>query len=78
MVPLQPPLSVTPARTLGAAAWQLASALALVAAGQATVMVALPVTLKVVVQVALLPAASVAVMVIVLVPRPTKVPAAGD
>ena len=41
-------------------------------------MVALPVTVKVVVQVALLPAASVAVMVIVLVPRPTKVPAAGD
>ena len=78
MVPLQPPLTVTPVRTLGTAAWQLASALALVAAGQATVLVALPFTLKVVVQVALLPAASVAVTVIVLVPRPTKVPAAGD
>jgi len=41
-------------------------------------MVALPFTVKVVVHVALLPAASVAVTVIVLVPRPTKVPAAGD
>src|SRR5437870_11750220 len=35
-------------------------------------------TVKVVAQVALLPAASVAVTVIVFVPRPTSVPAAGD
>ena len=46
----------------------MASALALVAAGQATVLVALPFTLKVVVQVALLPAASVAVHVTVVTP----------
>jgi len=63
---------------LGTAAWQLAAALVLEAAGQAIVTVALPVTVKVVVQVALLPAASVAVTVIVFVPRPTRVPAAGD
>jgi len=35
-------------------------------------------TVKIVVQVALLPASSVAVTVIVLVPNPTKVPATGD
>jgi hypothetical protein len=37
----------------------------------------LSVTVKLVVQVALLPASSVAVTVIVFVPRPTSVPAAG-
>jgi len=76
--PAQPPLTVTPLKTFGTAAWQLASALALVGAGQFMVSVALPITVKVVVQVALLPAASVAVTVIVCAPNPTTVPAAGD
>ena len=71
-------LTVTPLRMLGTAAWQLAPALALVAAGQVTVGGVLSVTVKLVVQVALLPAASVAVTVIVRAPRPTIVPAAGD
>jgi len=71
-------LAVTPLRTLGTGAWQLAAALALVAAGQETVGGVLSVTVKVVVQEALLPAASVAVTVIVCAPRPTIVPAAGD
>ena len=74
----QPRLTVTPLRTFGTAAWQLALALALVAAGQVTVSDVLPVTVKLVVQLALFPAASVAVTVIVFVPRPTSVPAAGD
>jgi hypothetical protein len=77
LVPLQPPLKVTPPRTSGTGAWQFASALALVASGQTTVGVALPLTVKRVVQVTLLPAASVAVTVIVFVPRPTNVPASG-
>ena len=63
---------------LGTAAWQLVLALALVGAGQVTVGGVLSVTVKVVVQLALLPAASVAVTVIVWAPRPTIVPAAGD
>jgi len=71
-------LAVRPLRTLGTGAWQLAAALALVAAGQDTVGGVLSVTVKVVVQEALLPAASVAVTVIVCVPRPTSVPAVGD
>jgi hypothetical protein len=71
-------LAVTPLRTLGTAAWQLAPALALVGAGQLTVGGVLSVTVKLVVQPELLPAASVAVTVIVCVPRPTSVPAAGD
>ena len=71
-------LTVTPLRTLGTAAWQLAPALALVAAGQVTVGGVLSMTVKVVVQLALLPAASVAVTVIVCGPTPTSVPAAGD
>jgi len=70
-------LTVTPLRTLGTAAWQLAPALALVAAGHVTVGGVLSVTVKLVVQVALLPAASVAVTVIVCAPNPTNVPAAG-
>jgi len=70
-------LTVTPLRTLGNAAWQLAPALALVAAGHVTVGGVLSVTVKLVVQVALLPAASVAVTVIVCAPNPTNVPAAG-
>jgi len=56
----------------------LASALALVSAGHVTVGGALSVTVKLVVQEALLPAASLAVTVIVCAPRPTVVPAAGD
>jgi len=77
LVPLQPPLKVTPPRTSGTAAWQFASALAFGVSEQTTVGVALPLTAKRVMQVTLLPAASVAVMVIVFVPRPTSVPAAG-
>ena len=74
---LQLSLTGTPLRTLGTAAWQLAFALAVVAAGQVTVGGVLSVTVKVVVQEALLPAASVAVTVIVCGPRPTIVPAVG-
>ena len=77
MVPLQLSLALTPPRTLGTAAWQFASALALGVAEQITVGAVLSVTTKLVVQVALLPAASVAVTVIVCEPRPTSVPAAG-
>src|SRR5436309_303176 len=54
----QPPLTVTPLKTLGTAVWQLPSALALESAGQLTVGNVLPVTVKLVVQVALFPAAS--------------------
>src|SRR5213596_2704215 len=71
-------LVVTPLRIFGTAAWQLASALALGIAEQFTVGAVVSVTVKIVVQVALLPAASVAVTVMVCVPRPTSVPAAGD
>src|SRR5437763_7319875 len=78
LVPLQLSLAVTPPKTFGTAAWQLPSALALVGAGQLTVGTVASVTVKVVVQVALLPASSVAVTVIVFVPNPTSVPAAGD
>ena len=78
LAPLQPSLTVTPPSTLGTAAWQLLSALALVGAGQLTVSGVLSVTVKLVVQVALLPAASVAVTVMVCAPNPTNIPAAGD
>src|SRR5438105_8490144 len=71
-------LAVTPLNTFGTAAWQLPSALALVGAGQLTLGTVVSVTVKVVVHVALLPASSVAVTVIVFVPNPTSVPAAGD
>src|SRR5207237_8183586 len=64
--------------TFGTAAWQLPSALALVGAGQLTVGTVVSVTVKVVGQVALLHAPSVAVTVIVFTPNPTSVPAAGD
>src|SRR5437762_10196537 len=70
-------LTATPLRTLRTAAWQLAPALALVAAGHVTVGGVLSVTVKLVAQNALFPAASVAVTVIVCVPRPTIAPAAG-
>jgi len=78
LVPLQLSLAVTPPNTSGTRAWQLPSALALVGAGQITVGTAVLFTVKVVVQVALLVAASVAVTVIVCTPNPTSVPAAGD
>ena len=78
MVPLQLSLAVTPLNTFGTAAWQLESALALVGAGQLTVGTDVSLTLNVVVQVALLPAAFLAVTVIVCTPNPTSVPAAGD
>ena len=77
-VPLQLSLAITPLNTFGTAAWQLPSALALVGAGQLTVGGVLSVTVNVVLQVALLPAASVAVTVMVCAPRPTIVPDAGD
>ena len=78
LAPLQPSLTVTPLNTFGRAAWQLPLALALVGAGQLTVGAVVSFTVNVVVQVALLPAGSVAVTVIVCAPRPTIVPAAGD
>ena len=77
-VALQLSLAVTPLNTFGTAAWQLLSALALVGAGQLTVGGVLSVTVKLVAQVALLPAASVAVTVMVCAPNPTNIPAAGD
>jgi len=78
LVGLQLSLALTPPTTLGTAAWQFVSALAPGTAEQITVGAVLSVTAKVVVQVALLPASSVAVTVMVCVPRPTSVPAAGD
>jgi len=75
---LQPSFTLTPPNTLGTAAWQFASALAPVTGEQITIGAVLSVTVKVVVQVALFPAASVAVTVIACVPIVTKVPAAGD
>src|SRR5512140_1305568 len=74
---LQLSLTVTPPRTLGTTAWQLTSALALVAAGQVTLGGVVSLTVNVVVHVALFPASSVAVTVIVCGPRPTNVPATG-
>jgi len=78
LVPLQLSLALTPPNTSGTAARQFVPALALVGAGQITVGAVSWVTVKVVVQVALLVAASVAVTVITCVPNPTSVPAAGD
>ena len=71
-------LTLAPPMTLGTAAWQLSSALPGCVAEQIIVGALLSLTVKVVVQLALLPAASVAVTVIVWVPRPTRVPGAGD
>ena len=76
--PLQASLTLTPPITLGTAAWQLPSALAPGTAEQTTLGAVVSLTVKVVVQVALLPAASVALAVIVCVPTATSVPAAGD
>jgi hypothetical protein len=77
LLALQLSLTVTPPNTLGTVAWQFPSANALGVAEQVTVGTVLSLTVKSVVQVALLPASSVAVTVIVFVPRPTSVPAAG-
>src|SRR6266487_403028 len=78
LVPLQLSLALTPPCTSGTAARQLVPALTLVGAGQLTVGAVSSVTVKVVVHVALLVAASVAVTVITCTPNPTSVPAAGD
>src|SRR5256886_4101957 len=78
LVPLQLSLALTPPNTSGTAARQFVPALALVGAGQLTVGAVSSLTVKVVVQVALLVAASVAVTVITCVPNPTRVPAVGD
>jgi len=77
LVPLHASLTVTPPRTSGTAAWQLASALAPRTAEHSTLGAVVSATVKLVVQVALLPASSVAVTVIVCAPSPTSVPAAG-
>ena len=78
LVPLQLSLALTPPNTSGTAARQFVPALTLVGAGQITVGAVSSVTVKVVVHVALLVAASVAVTVITCTPNPTSVPAAGD
>jgi hypothetical protein len=78
LVPPQLSLNVSPSNTSGTAAWQLALTLALEGAGQLTLGTVVSFTVNVVVQVALLVAASVAVTVMMCVPRPTSVPAAGD
>src|SRR6266446_725131 len=75
LVPLQLSLALTPPNTSGTAARQLVPALALLGAGQLTVGAVSSVTVKVVVQVALLVAASVAVTVMMCTPNPTMVPA---
>src|SRR5439155_249018 len=75
---LQSSLTLAPPMTLGTAAWQVSSALAGGVAEQIIVGALLSVTVKVVVQLALFPAASVAVTVMVCVPRQTRVPGAGD
>src|SRR5439155_4248191 len=67
-----------PCKTLVTAAWQLACALAPGSTEHITLGAVLSVTVKVVVQVALFPAASVAVTLTVFAPRPTRAPAAGD
>ena len=69
---------MTSPNTFGTAAWQLPSALAPVTAEQLTLGAVVSVTVKIAVQLALLPAASVVVTVIVCEPSPTSVPAAGD
>ena len=71
-------LTVTPLSTFGTAAWQWPSVLAFGIGEQFTVGAVVSVTVKIVVQVALLPAASVAVTVMVCAPKPTSVPVAGD
>src|SRR5438105_12464719 len=75
---LHPSLTVTSLTTLGTAPWQLPSVLAFGTGEQFTVGAVVSVTVNIVVQVALLPAASVAVTVIVCAPTPTSRPTAGD
>jgi len=75
---VHPSLTVTPLNTLGTATWQLPSTLASGTAEHVTTGAVVSVTVKVVVQEALLPAASVAVTVMVCGPKPTSVPAGGD
>ncbi len=74
---LQESVTVTAPRTFGTAAWQVPSALAAGMTEQVTTGLVVSMTVKVVEQESLLPAASVAVTVIVWTPRPTRVPAAG-
>ena len=74
---LQVSLTVTAPRTLGTAVWQVPSALAVGMTEQVTTGLVVSMTVKVVEQESLLPAASVAVTVMVWTPRPTSVPAAG-
>jgi len=78
LVGVHPSLTVTPANTLGSATWQLPSTLAFGTAEQFKIGAVVSLTVKVVVQEALLPAASVAVTVTVCGPKPTSVPADGD
>src|SRR5207237_1256919 len=75
---LQESLTVTAPRTLGTAAWQVPSALAVGMTEQVTTGLVVSMTVKIAVQVALSPAALITVTVIVCVPTPTNVPAAGD
>src|ERR1051326_9629393 len=75
---VQPSLTVTPLKILGTAAWQVPSTLALGIAEQVTTGAVVSVTVKMLEPLALLPAASAAVTVIVCAPRPTSVPATGD
>ena len=78
LAPLQLSLTLTPPNTLGTGAWQVASPLTAGTAEQIGSGAVVSFTVKVVLQVALFPAASVAVTVIVCVPIPSMVPAAGD
>src|SRR5205814_3349102 len=71
LVAVQASLTVTPPKTFGTVAWQLLSAPTLGIVEQRTLGAVVSVTAKVVVQVALLPAASVAITVIVCVPTDT-------
>src|SRR5439155_15791608 len=77
LVPLQLSLALTPPDACRTANRQFVPALALGGAGQVTVGAVSSLTVNVVVQVALLVAASVAVTVIVCTPNPTSVPAVG-
>ena len=70
-------LTVTVPRTFGTAAWQAPSALAAGMAEQAMTGLVVSLTVNEVEQESLLPAASVAVMVMEWTPRPTNVPAIG-
>src|SRR5437899_4025881 len=77
-MPLQLSLALTPPNTSGTAARQFVPALALLGAGQVTVGAVSSVTVKVVVQVALVGVAGARVNVSTFVPRPTSLPDAVD